>query len=94
MTRAGIGVVRRTENVLRIEKLQFIAALKGVIAGRDDVRARLKQRLRGFTADAVAVRGILAVHDGDVNSVLPLECGELLRKETAAGKLRTGASEK
>ena len=55
-----------------------------MISGGDDIRSGRKQLVGGICGDAIAVGGILAVDNGDVNAVFAFERGEFFRKEAAS----------
>ncbi len=81
---ASLGVIRGTDDVLLVEYIERLTAAESVVAGGEDVRAGEYEGLRRGARDAVALRGILGVHDGDVHAVGAFERTESGGEEVAA----------
>lgn len=81
----ALRIISRTDNAVLLEDAEGLLAAEGVVACGYDVSAGTEEHISGGSGDTVALRGILAVHNGNVHGVHTLYEPELAAQEIAAG---------
>ena len=80
------GIVGRTQQTgLGVEIGQDLALVESVVAGGDDIRARIEQSLGDIRRNAKTAGGVFAVHDGEIDGKLLAQFRQMILYRLASG---------
>ena len=65
----GVVVCRSNDSLFFLKQRVNLSSFKDMVAGGDDIRARIEQHLRTFRRDSIALGRIFPVDDAGVNGI-------------------------